>query len=137
MLLNTALQFFNTYHRGTYTIMQKATEKNGFKKITRCVVRFVNYYSIKEIKERAAIESKPREYERVIIPHILKENTNTNNILLLCYTTKKHKAKSKYFYNDIEITEDQYYTGINEKKRVYKIDNIFTVKLCDVVALGA
>ena len=136
MLLKNCLNFFKDYHGGSYTTMTKKTEKNGFVKITRCVVRFVNYYNIKEIKNQNKQQAAAREFERVIIPHILKENINTKNILLSCYTTKKHKTKTSYFYNDIEITEDQYYTGLKEKKKNYNIDNIFIVKLCDVVNLG-
>lgn len=136
MLLNEALLFFEKYHGGSYTTIEKKTEKDGFVKLSHSVVRFINYYNIKEIKAQNKQPTARRDFERVIIPHILKENLNTKNILLSCYTTKKHKTKTSYFYKDKAITEAQYYDGIKEKKPSYKIGNIFTVKLCDIIKIG-
>lgn len=132
------INFFTTYKRGTYTRIVKENDKNGFKKRVVMVARFVNYYNIKEIKE-AKKQPIKKEYERVILPHILKENINTKNILLLVYLTKnkRQKAKTSYFYNNVEITEDQYYQGINEKKRNSAPDCLICFKLADVVSIGA
>lgn len=137
MNIDKLLNFFKNYKRGTYTTVQKQTVKNGFIKITSCVCRFVNYYNIKTVKQENKQPIK-KDYERVILPHILKENTNTKNILLLVYTTKnsKQKAKTSYFYNGEPITKAQYYEGIQEKEKNYNIDNLFTVKLCDVLSIG-
>lgn len=137
MDLNTFLLFCANYKRGTYTTLEKQTEKNGYTKITSCVCRFVNYYNIKTVKAQNKQPIK-KDYERIIIPHILKENTNTKNVLLLVYTTKnsKQKAKTSYFYNGEPITKAQYYEGIQEKEKNYNIDNLFTVKLCDVLSIG-
>ena len=138
MTINKLLLFFANYKSGTYTTVLKATEKNGYKKVCFYVCRFVNYYSIKEIKAQNKASVK-RDYERVIIPHILKENTNTNNILLSCYTTKnsKQKTNTKYYFNDIEITKQQYYDGIKEKEKKYNIDNLFNIKIDDILKIGS
>lgn len=137
MNIDKIINFFKNYKRGTYTTVQKQTIKNGYIKITKCVCRFVNYYNIETVKAENKQPIK-KDYERVILPHILKENTNTKNILLLVYTTKngKQKAKTSYFYNGEEITKAQYYEGIQEKEKTYNIDNLFTVKLCDVLSVG-
>lgn len=138
MTINKLLLFFANYKSGTYTTVIKATEKNGYKKISFCVCRFVNYYNIKEIKAQNKTSAK-RDYERVIIPHILKENTNTKNILLSCYTTKnsKQKTNTKYYFNNIEITKQQYYDGIKEKEKKYNIDNLFNIKIDDILKIGS
>ena len=137
MELVKIIDFFKNYKRGSYTQIIKETEKNGYKKRVVMVARFVNYYNIKTIKELNKTPVK-KDYERIIIPHILKQNTNTNNILLAVYVTnnKKQKAKTTYFYNDAIITEDQYYAGINEKKRIYNDSVIFNFNIKDVVSLG-
>lgn len=136
MELNDLLLFFKNYKRGSYTAMTKQTEKDGYKKITSCVIRFVNYYNIKEIKEAKKQPTK-KEYERVILPHILKENTNTKNILLLCYTTKNsaQKSKNSFYYNDKPITEAEYYSATNTKKS-HNIDCVFSVKIDNILSLG-
>lgn len=138
MTINKLLLFFANYHTGTYTTVIKATEKNGYKKISFYVCRFVNYYNIEEIKAQNKTSVK-RDYERIIIPHILKENTNTNNILLSCYTTKnsRQKTNTKYYFNDIEITKQQYYDGIKEKEKKYNIDNLFNIKIDDILKIGS
>lgn len=138
MTINKLLLFFANYKSGTYTTVLKATEKNGYKKVSFYICRFVNYYSIKEIKQQNKTSVK-RDYERVIIPHILKENTNTKNILLSCYTTKnsKQKTNTKYYFNNIEITKQQYYEGIQEKEKNYNIDNLFNIKIDDILKIGS
>lgn len=137
MNINKIIDFFKSYKRGTYTTIQREANKNGYTKIVKLVCRFVNYYNIKTVKAENRQPIK-KDYERVILPHILKENTNTKNILLLVYTTKnsKQKAQTSYFYNDEPITKAQYYEGIQEKEKAYNIDNLFTVKACDVVSIG-
>ena len=136
MTKEAIILFFNNYKRGSYTTIKKETEKNGFKKVVTMVCRFVNYYNIKSIKEKGASETKARPYEVAIIPHILKLNTNTNNLLLCVYTTNKHHAKTSYYYNGETITEAQYYEGIGEKKRDNAPSVIINFKACEVVSLG-
>ena len=128
-------KFLQNYKRGCYTTIIKKTEKDGFIKVTRLVCRFVNYYNIKAIKEKATTGA-PRAYEVQIIPHILKLNTNTNNLLLCVYTTHHHKAHATYFYKDAQISEEEYYNGINEKKRASYPCEVMTFKACEVVSLG-
>lgn len=137
MDIKSALLFFNTYKRGTYTRIVKQTNKDGYIKRVAMVCRFVNYYNIKTVKE-ANKQPIKKEYERVILPHILKENTNTNNILLLVYVTNnsKQKAKTNYFYNDDPITEADYYNGIKENKRACAPGCVMSFKLCDIVSIG-
>lgn len=131
------INFFKTYKRGCYTKIVKTTQKDGYIKKVVVVGRFVNYYNIKSVKEKATTTAqKKRDYERVIIPHILKLNTNTNNLLLCVYATNHHRAKTTYFYKDKEISEAEYYAGINEKKRDNDKSIVYNFKACDVVALG-
>ena len=131
------IRFFDTYKKGTYTKVVKATEKNGFVKITKMVCRFVNYYNIKSVKEKAPTPKAPREYEEVLIPHVLKINHNTNNTLLNVYITNHHKAHTEYYYKGVAISEDDYYMGIGEKKRDYAPTPLFSFKANEVVSLGA
>ena len=137
MTIENILKFFKNYKTGTYASIEKVTNKNGFVKRVLMVCRFVNYYNIKQVKEA---NKKPthKEYERVIIPHILKQNTNTNNTLLMVYLTNNHrqKAKTTYFYNDKPITETDYYNGINEKKRANVLTPVMSFNISDIVALG-
>lgn len=137
MNIEKALLFFTNYKKGCYTSIIKATEKGGFKKVVAMVCRFVNYYHIKEVKE-AKKQPVKKEYEKIILPHILKENTNTNNVLLLVYTTKNSKqhAKTSYFYNNEPITEAAYYEGIKEKKKAVAPSCVMTLKLADVISIG-
>lgn len=137
MDIKSALTFFQNYKRGSYTRIVKTTNKDGYIKTVSMVCRFVNYYNIKEIKE-ANKQPIKKDYEKIILPHILKENTNTNNILLLVYVTKnsKQKAKTTYFYNDDPITEAEYYAGINENKKAFAPGCVMSFKLCDVVSIG-
>lgn len=132
------IAFFQNYKRGTYTAITKQTTKNGYKKICCMVCRFVNYYNIKQVKDATRNDTKKRDYEIQIIPHILKLNTNTNNLLLCVYATNnaRQHAKNQYFYNDAAITEAEYYSGINEKKREYDKPVLFNFKIADIISLG-
>ena len=63
MDIKSALLFFNTYKRGSYTRIVKETNKDGYIKRVAMVCRFVNYYNIKTVKEanknrRGKISSK-------------------------------------------------------------------------------
>lgn len=137
MDIKSALTFFKNYKRGSYTRIVKTTNKDGYIKTVSMVCRFVNYYNIKEIKE-ANKQPIKKDYEKIILPHILKENTNTNNILLLVYLTKnnRQKAKTQYFYNNDPITEAEYYNGIKENKKAFAPSCVMSFKLCDVVSIG-
>ena len=128
--------FFKTYKRGCYTSIIKATQKDGYKKEVYMVCRFVNYYNIKSVKDKGATQSKARPYEEAIIPHILKRNTNTGNLLLCVYTTNRHHAKTAFYYHDEPITEEEYYRGIGEKKRDNQQSVLFNFKADEVVSLG-
>lgn len=128
--------FYDSYKRGSYTKLVKEKQSGDYKKITAMVIRFVNYYNIKSIKEKATAEGKKREYEIQIIPHVLKLNTNTNNLLLCAYTTNKHKAHTKYYFKDNEISSDEYYLKNGDKKQDYKPTVLYNFKLNDVISIG-
>lgn len=137
MKIENILSFFKNYKRGTYTRVIKQTNKDGYIKRVAMVCRFVNYYNISEIKN-ANKQPVKKDFERVIIPHILKENTNTKNILLLVYLTKNSKqhAKTQYFYNDDPITEAEYYSGIKENKKPCAPGCVISFKISDVLSIG-
>lgn len=139
MELVNVLSFFRKYKKGTYTrVVKETTTESGYKKVTKMVGRFVNYYNIKEVvmSGKSEKESKPRLFEEQIIPHILKKNLNTLNVLLCVYTTKHHKARTTYYHNGYEITEEEYYLHSGEKKKSYGETPVFNFKLKDVVKLG-
>lgn len=133
------IDFYATYKRGTYRKLIKEKTNGQFKKVTSLIVRFVNYYNIKTVKEKLKdkpnTETKNPDFEKQIIPHVLKLNLNTNNLLLCAYTTNKHKAHTKYYDGLKEITEDQYYLLSGDKKQTFKESVILNFKLNDVIAI--
>lgn len=126
----------NKYKKGAYVVVEKTTSKNDYVKKTRMVGRFVNYYNIASVKAKGTTESKPRDYEKAIIPHVLKTNLNTQNDLLMVYTTNHHKAHTSYYYKGVEIDEDTYYMGIGEKKKTYPQSVLFSMKLNEIYSVG-
>lgn len=139
MKIENVLSFFGNYKKGTYTrIVKETTTESGYTKRTKLVGRFVNYYNIKEVVEQGKSEKeyKVRDFEEQIIPHILKKNLNTKNILLCVYTTKHHKAYTTYYHNGYEITEEEYYLKSGEKKKPHSLTPVFNFKLSDIVTLG-
>lgn len=131
------INFYENYKRGSYTKMTKQKTRGNYKKVTSIVVRFVNYFNIKAIKEKGTnpASAKPREYEKQIIPHVLKLNTNTNNLLLCAYKTNQHKPHTKYYYNDNEITAEEYYAQSGDK--LSNADSVvFNIKLNDIISIG-
>ena len=125
------------YQKGTYVVVVKDHTLGDFSKVTKMVTRFVNYYNIESVKARATqSESKPREYEEQIIPHILKHNKNTKNDLLMCYVTNHHKAHTKFYYKDMEITEEEYYSKSGDKKKAYGETPLFMMKLDEIKSVG-
>lgn len=131
-------KFYDSYKHGSYTKLIKQKTSGNYKKVTTMIIRFVNYFNIKSVKEKQtdSTQIKTRDYEIQIIPHVLKLNTNTNNLLLSAYKTNKHKAYTKYYLNDIEITENEYYLNSGDKKRNNNDTIIFNFKLCDVLKIG-
>lgn len=136
MTKETFKRWYETYRKGTYVPIVKVTDKDGFEKHTRMVGRFVNYYNIASVKAKGTGESKPRDYEQQIIPHILKTNLNTQNDLLMVYTTNHHKAHTKYYYKGVEISKEEYYKGIGEKEKNYAPSVLFSMKLNDILSVG-
>lgn len=131
------IKWYETYRKGTYAVITKETTKNGFTKRTRMVVRFVNYYNIASVKAKGTSgQSKPRDYEKQIIMHVLKENLNTKNDLLMCYTTNHHKAHNVYLHYDTPITKEQYYEGIGEKEKATAPSVVYSMKAQDIVSIG-
>lgn len=136
MKRETFQKWYETYQKGTYVVVIKDHTLGDFSKVTKMVTRFVNYYNIESVKAKGTSESKPREYEIQIIPHILKENTNTKNTLLMCYKTNHHKAYSTYYYKGMEISEEEYYSKSGDKKKTYGDTPLFAMKLNEIVSVG-
>ena len=128
----------NQYKKGTYVVIERATTNGELAKLTRVVGRFVNYYEIESVKAKGKSESdsKPRDYEHVLIPHVLKENLNTQNTLLMVYKTNHHHAHSRYFYQGIEITREKYYELSGEKERTYGDNPLFMFKINEILSVG-
>lgn len=136
MTKETFAKWYAKYHKGTYVVVEKITKKNGFEKQTRMVGRFVNYYNVASVKAKGTTEGKPRDYEKQIIPHVLKTNLNTQNDLLMVYTTNHHKAHTKYYYNGIEIDKETYYNGTGEKEKNHAPSVLFSMKLNEIYSVG-
>lgn len=137
MTIEQIKKWYETYRKGTYVVVKKETTKNGYTKQTRMVVRFVNYYNIASVKAKGTSEGKARVYEISIIPHVLKTNLNTQNDLLMCYTTNHHKAHNVYLHEGKPITKEQYYEGINEKEKNYPFSVVYSMKANEIVSIGA
>lgn len=138
MKKETFEKWYEEYRKGTYVVIVKETYHGEFTKQTRMVVRFVNYYNIESViaKGKSEKDSKARDYEETYIPHILKLNRNTNNILLNCYVTNHHKAHSRYFYQGYEISEEEYYEQSGDTKKNYPQSVLYSMKLEDIVSVG-
>ena len=137
MKQETFQKWFEKYHKGSYVVIVKETYHGDFTKQTKMVTRFVNYYNIESVKAKGKTEtSKARDYEQQIIPHVLKRNTNTNNVLLSVYVTNHHKAHSRYFWQGVEINEDDYYLMSGDTRKDYAPTPLFMFKLDDVVSVG-
>lgn len=136
MTKETFQTFYQTYKKGTYVVIEKVTIKGDFIKKTRMVARFVNYYNIESVKAKGATSGKARDHEEQIIPHILKLNTNTNNVLLSVYVTNHHKPHSTYYFQNMEISEEEYYLASGDKKKDYAPTPLFNFKLQDVLSVG-
>lgn len=135
----TFKSFYQNYKKGSYVVLEKVTIKNGFVKKTKMVVRFVNYYNIASVKakyENGMPSTKARDYEEQIIPHILKLNKNTNNLLLCVYVTNHHKVYNTYYYQDMEISEEEYYTMSGDVKKNNNPSVIYNMKLQDILSIG-
>ena len=136
MTKNDFQKWYDNYHKGTYVVVLRETTIKGFTRQTKVVCRFVNYYNIESVKAKVTGTSKPREYEKQIIPHVLKTNLNTNNDLLMCYATNHHKAHEKFIYEGKPITKEQYYLGIGEKERKHNESVVYAMKLNEIVSVG-
>ena len=129
------INFYKGYKPGSYTRLTNEKITGDYKKVTSMVIRFINYYHIKAVAERGNIEPKPRPYEVQLIPHILKLNTNTNNLLLCVYNTNHHKTTSLYYYKDQQITAAEYYAASGDKL-TNNNSVVYSIKLNDVVTIG-
>lgn len=138
MKQETFINFYqNDYKKGTYVKVVKETIKGHFSKVTEMVARFVNYYNIERVKAKGtSTNSKPREYEEQIIPHILKRNLNTNNDLVMVYKTYHHRAYTKFYFGDMEISEEEYYAQSGDKKREHGETPVFAMKLDEIKSVG-
>lgn len=136
MTKNDFEKWYKNYHKGTYVSVVKEHELNGYVKQVKLTTRFINYYEMQQVKAKGTSEGKTRDYEEQIIPHVLKLNTNTNNLLLMVYDTNHHKHHTHYTYKGIPITKEQYYEGTQEKQKTYAKGLVETWKLSEIVSIG-
>lgn len=124
--------------KGKLTKITYMRSENGYTKTTTIVVRFVNYYHIKSVKESGKQPSTtPNPNVQVLIPHILTYNVNTNNYLLHCYPMPNIKAKSTYKDpNGQTIDKATYELAVPPKKRPNNPSPILQIKVQDIVSIG-
>lgn len=114
--------FQNIYQRikpGTlHTIHTLKVLANGYSKETKMLVRFVNYYNVKAVKEsgKTPSQGQPNPNIQVLIPHVLTFNQNTGNFLVHCYPVANHKAKSIYKDNQGNTIDKVAYELVNKPR---------------------
>lgn len=118
-------QFTKATWQSTKTI--KGVE---YKKISKGVVRFVEYGHIKNV----VVVGKVNVNEECLIPNTLYHNTNTNNYLVQLSTTDV-KPSRKYYINGVEVDKATYELG-NPPRQNSQASPVFRVKLENLLEIG-
>ena len=106
------------------------SEKNGYKKTTRTVVKLMKY------KSKNNGEDKPQKQNNDIhLTQNLIFNTNTQKTRLQVFLTKcpNHKPHNVYEYQGKEITKEEYYAGTGKKPS--NITEMFTINVENIIAI--
>lgn len=123
----------NKVVRGQFTkaTWQSVKDVKGdeYRKVSKGVVRFVRYGSIKG----AVVKGQQNPNEKCLIPNALYENANTGNSLVQFATTNV-KPKVTYYVNGSEVDKDTFEKGCPSRKSGPA--PVFRVKAENVLELG-
>lgn len=108
----------------------KTIKGNEYKKISKGVVRFVQYGHISGV----VVVGKVNVNEQCIIPNTLYHNTNTNNYLVQLATTET-KPHCKYYINGVEVDKATFELQ-NPPRQNSQASPVFRVKLENLLELG-
>lgn len=98
----------NDYRKGTYiSMIWKSESPEGFLKVSKGVVRLTN-------KE------------------VLTSKNGTDYAIFRITKNHKHRVKSKYFLNGVEITKKEY----EQHNKKYNISDYFAKHLDDIILIG-
>lgn len=144
MTLQETMNAMNTIKRGKYVpvCFKRDIEFNGdiYTKTTHMLVRFVNYYNIKEVKEKMANNpTKAKKFNQNVkyIATNITYNENTQHFMLGMATTKNShkKATSEYARNGKEISKEQF--DLVDTKQSKSSPTIWlTKRLDDMISIG-
>jgi len=115
-----------------------ANAENKGKKITKivdAVVRLVKYENIKDVIP----SGQTSENETIIVPHYLKMNNKTGNMLLLVAITKSpnHKPKVQYFIEGVESTYEDVVRIARPSSLSHSAPtNVYKIKAQNIISLG-
>lgn len=138
------IQKIKSLPKGKYTrieyisdsIMPNA-ENKGTKitKLVNAVIRLVKYENIKNVIP----SGKTNENETIIVPHFVKFNSKTNNMLVMVAITNNpnHKPKVKYFIEGVESD----YESVEKIARPSSLNHaaptsVYTIKAQNIISIG-
>ena len=101
-----------------------------YKKVSKGVVRFVQYGNIKGV----VVVGKVNENESCLIPNTLYYNAKTNNHLVQLATTET-KPSCTYYINGVEVDKATFEKG-NPPRQNSQVSPVFRVKLENLLELG-
>ena len=108
------------------------TIKNGYRKETKTIVRFVEYAHISGV----VAKGKGNGNESHIIKNMVIYNSNTKKYYLQMATIKtNHKAEINYFYNDQPITKADYDLANPPRPNAQPLV-VFRKDIADIISIG-
>ena len=116
--------------KGAWFTIEYKSEKNGYVKTTKSIVRLIPYKSKNNGEEKVK-----KANNDIHLTENLIFNTNTNKTRLQVFLTKcpNHKPKSVYEYLGNEITKEEYYEGTGKKPS--NITEMFTINVENIIAI--
>lgn len=140
MTFNEIEKIFRNYKKGSFKKIEwernlKLKDGRTFTKRTSTTARFlINYANIKTVKDRLAEreaaseirEIKPTEW---LIKNLVKI-TETGKVVLVVFTSAKHKSNSKYYDQDgkeVQVKDivDQMYAKDKPKSGTHKAEQFY------------
>ena len=117
--------------KGQITKVHYITTKGAYTKETETTIRFVEYSHINGVNAKGKVN--PNEtYDNYGVIY----NKNTNKFYLQMATIEtNHKAKVKYFLNNVEITKEQFEQANPSKPRTSALI-VFRKDIADIISIG-
>ena len=120
---------------GQFTKVHYETKaKNGFRKETKTLIRFVEYSHIKGVQVKG--KANPNESHIIENKLIYNKNTNAYYLQMALVDIPNYRAEVRYFdNNNKEITKADYETA-NPKKAYSTPTTIIRKRIDDIIELG-